>query len=423
MYGGFALKHVIVGNGPAGVVAAEVLRKRAPGDDIALIGDEPEPPYSRMAIPYLLMGNIGEAGTHLRKDAEHFAKLRIELVTDYARRIDTAAKNVDLRSGERLGYDRLLIATGVTPNLPSIPGIHLPNVLVCWTLADARKILSVVTPGAKVLQMGAGFIGCIIMEALAARGADLTIVEMGNRMVPRMMTEGAGAMIRRWCERKGIHVLTGTKVSSIAAEGARLAATLEDGTKLDCDVLICATGVRPNVAFLEGSGVACDQGVLVDHRMETNVPGVFAAGDVAQSPEFPTGQRVVNAIQPIAVDEARIAAVNMSGGSALLHGNMPMNVLDTVGLIASSFGQWAGVPREQGGASVEMRDDDAFRYIRLEFRNDVLVGATTLGFTANVGVIRGLIQGRVRLGDWKERLMENPTRLMDAYLACAYKAA
>jgi len=417
------MKHVIIGNGPAGVLAAEILRRRAPGDDITLIGDEPEPPYSRMAIPYLLMGNISEPGTHLRKDAEHFAKLRIELVTDYARRIDTAARVIDLDSGKRLAYDRLLIATGVTPNRPPIPGIHLPNVLACWTLADARKILSVATPGARVLQMGAGFIGCIIMEALAARGVDLTIVEMGNRMVPRMMTEGAGAMIRTWCERKGIRVHTGTKVTSIAADGSRLAATLENGTKLDCDVLISATGVRPNVAFLEASGIACDQGVLVDHRMETNVSGVFAAGDVAQSPEFPSGQRVVNAIQPIAVDEARIAAINMSGGSALLHGNMPMNVLDTLGLIASSFGQWAGVPPEQGGSSVEVRDDDAFRYIRLEFGNDVLIGATTLGFTANVGVIRGLIQGRVRLGPWKEQLMKNPTQLMDAYLACAHRAA
>jgi NAD(P)H-nitrite reductase large subunit len=413
------MKHVIIGNGPAGVVAAETVRRRAHGDDLTVIGDEPEPPYSRMALPYLLVGNIGEEGTYLRKDARHFANLRIELKRAHASGVDTAKREVRLDSGDVLSYDRLLIATGVTPNRLPIPGIDLPNVLPCWTLADARRILELARPGAKVVQMGAGFIGCIIMEALAARDVDLTVVEAGNRMVPRMMTEGAGAMIKAWCERKGIHVLTGAKVASIAPAGSRLKATLEDGRALDCDVLISATGVRPNIGFLEGSGIACDQGVIVDNRMQTNVQGVYAAGDVAQSPEFPSGQRVINAIQPVAVDEARIAGTNMSGGSAAMPGNLAMNVLDTLGLVASSFGQWAGVPPEQGGSSVELRDDGTFRYIRLEFKDDVLIGATTLGMMDHVG----LIQGRVKLGRWKQELMENPTRLMDAYLASAHRAA
>ncbi len=416
------MKHVIIGNGPAGVVAAETLRKRAPGDDITMIGDEPEPPYSRMAIPYLLIGRIDESGTYLRKNASHFTSLGIDVKTCRATGVDTKKSEVQLDSGGPLRYDRLMIATGVSANTPRIAGIDLPNVLACWSLADARNILAVAKPGAKVLQMGAGFIGCIIMEALAARGVDLTVVEMGNRMVPRMMTEGAGSMIKAWCERKGIRVLTGTRVASIAPHGVRLEAALDDGNVVDCDLVISATGVRPNIAFLEGSGIACDQGVLVNAKMETNVAGVYAAGDVAQSPEFPSGQRVINAIQPVAVDEARIAAMNMTGASSSIPGNLPMNVLDTLGLVASSFGQWAGVSREDGGASVEMRDDDKFRYIRLEFRDDLLIGATTLGLTENVGVIRGLIQGRVKLGAWKQRLLDNPTRLMDAYLACAQRA-
>ena len=129
------MKHVIIGNGPAGVVAAETLRKRAPGDTVTLIGDEPEPPYSRMAIPYLLMGNIDEAGTYLRKDANHFATLGIELKSGRVSAVDTVKRELRLEIGEPLTYDRLLIATGVTPNRPPIPGIDLPNVLGCWTLA------------------------------------------------------------------------------------------------------------------------------------------------------------------------------------------------------------------------------------------------------------------------------------------------
>ena len=249
------MKHVIIGNGPAGVVAAETLRKRAPGDAVILIGDEPEPPYSRMAIPYLLMGNIDESGTYLRKDANHFATLGIELKSGRVSDVDTAKREVRLDSGEVLTYDRLLIATGVTPNRPPIPGIDSPNVLACWTLADARKILAVAKSGTRVLQMGAGFIGCIIMEALAARGVDLTVVEMGNRMVPRMMTEGAGSMIKTWCEGKGIHVLTDTKVVSIEQDHGHLAATLDNGTVLECDLIVSATGVAPTSAFSEAAAL------------------------------------------------------------------------------------------------------------------------------------------------------------------------
>ena len=418
------MRHLIIGNGPAGVIAAETLRKAAPADKITLLGDEPEPPYSRMAIPYLLMGRVEESGTYLRKAAGHFERLDIALETGRARSVDPVRREVALETGRPLAFDRLLVASGARPNRPPIPGGDLPNVLPCWTLADARRILAIARPGARVVQMGAGFIGCIIMESLVARGVELTVVEMGNRMVPRMMTEGAGALIRRWCEAKGVRVFTGTRVESIEPiAGNRLRATLERGEAIECDLVISATGVTPNKEFLEGSGIACGEGVLVDRGMRTNVDGVFAAGDVSQSPEFGSGRQVVNAIQPVAAEEARIAALNMAGRTITTPGMLAMNVLDTMGLIASSFGQWMGVPAEEGGASVEVRDDNAFRYLRLEFQEDRLVGATSLGLTEHVGVLRGLIQGRVRLGAWKERLVADPLRIMDAYLASAQKAA
>ncbi|MFZ5510557.1 MAG: NAD(P)/FAD-dependent oxidoreductase, partial [Pseudomonadota bacterium] len=182
------MKHVIIGNGPAGVVAAETLRKVSPDASIALVGDEPEPPYSRMALPYYLVGQIGEEGTYLRKDAAHFERQRINLLRGRAQSVDTRARAVKLDNGTTLTYDRLLVATGSHPIRPPIPGIDLPQVHTCWTLEDARHIARLAQPGARVLQLGAGFIGCIILEALASRGVQLTVVEMGDRMVPRMMT-------------------------------------------------------------------------------------------------------------------------------------------------------------------------------------------------------------------------------------------
>lgn len=413
-----SMRHVIIGNGPAGVVAAETLRRTDPGAEIVLLGDEPEPPYSRMAIPYLLMGNIGEEGTYLRKSAGHFRDLGVELVTARAQAVDTQAKRVRIGGETTIEYDRLLIATGSYPVKPPIHGIDLPNVQTCWTMQDARHIIDRAQPGARVLQIGAGFIGCIIMEALATRGVALTVVEMGDRMVPRMMTPGAGAMIRAWCESKGVRVFTDARVERIAPAAAAgvVAVKLSTGDEVLADLVICAAGVRPAIAFLEGSGIATDVGVAVDARLQTNVPGVYAAGDVAEAVDFNTGKRVLYAIQPHAVEQGRVAALNMAGRDAAFSGSLAMNVLDTLGLVSSSFGQWWGEP---GGESVEAVDAGNYRYLSLQFKDDVLIGATSIGLTEHVGVLRGLIQGRRHLGSWKDDLLRDPTRIMEAYLSRA----
>ena len=407
-------RHVIIGNGPAGVVAAETLRHADSQAEITLIGDEVEPPYSRMAIPYLLMGDISEAGTYLRKDADHFERLRIRLVHGRVEGIDPGAHSLSLADGRILPYDRLLIATGSHPVSPPIPGIDSPLVLACWTLADARAIAARIAPGVRVLQMGAGFIGCIIMESLAARGPHLTVVEMGDRMVPRMLDEVAGTLIRRWCQGKGVRVLTGRRVVAIAPVGQALEVRLDDGETLQVDALINATGVKPNIAFLEGSGMAINTGVLVDESMQTSIAGIYAAGDVAEALEFGTGRRVVNAIQPDAVEQARTAALNMAGRQAALPGTFVFNVLDTLGLISASFGQWQGFA---GCETAQLLDEAEYRYLRLVFSGDQLVGANSIGHTEHIGVLRGLIQGRVRLGAWKARLLANPLQISEAYLA------
>jgi NAD(P)H-nitrite reductase large subunit len=416
-------KHVILGAGPAGVIAAETIRKHAPKDDIVIVGDEPEAPYSRMAIPYLLIGKVGEEGTHLRHGAGHFEKLGIVLKRGLrAVAVDVAARTVGLDDGSTLRYDRLLIATGSSPASPPIPGIHAAGVHPCWTLQDARAIALLATQGARVLQMGAGFIGCIIMEALAARGVKLTVVEMGDRMVPRMMGPTAGGMIKDWCEKQGVRVFTGTRVEAIETH-APLRVRLSNGQQLECDLVISATGVKPNMGFLEHSGVRCLLGVLTDEHMQTNVPGVYAAGDCAEAFDKVSGKTIVSAIQPNAAEQARVAALNMVGQRAELRGVTQINVLDTLGLISTSFGDWQGVP---GGEHVELTDrvgGGGGRHLSLQFDGDRLVGCNSIGWTEHVGAMRGLVEGQVRLGAWKQRLIDDPTQLMPAYLASAQAQA
>jgi NADPH-dependent 2,4-dienoyl-CoA reductase/sulfur reductase-like enzyme len=419
----WSLQHLILGNGPAGVLATETIRRHRRLDRIVLVGDEAEPPYSRMAIPYLLTGSIGETGTYLRHDPEHFRNLNIELIQGRASAVDTAAKTIRLANGRSLPYDRLLLATGSRPIRPPIPGINLPQVLSCWTLEDARSIASALKPDARILQMGAGFIGCIIMEALAARGT-LTVVEMGDRVVPRMMTPAASAMIERWCRSKGVEILTSTRVKAIegASSSGPLKVSLDDSER-EFDVVICATGVKPTIDYLAGSNIAIgpEGGIVVDLSMRTNAADVFAAGDCTEAADFSTGAHFVNAIQPDAADQALIAALNMAGQCTSWQGAFRMNVLATFGLISSSFGQWWG---SKGGDHVEVTDEAGFRYLRLEFDDSYLIGATSVGLTEHVGVLRGLIQTRTKLTpQWKANLLRDPHKFVDAYLACAQAAA
>ncbi|MEE8501043.1 MAG: FAD-dependent oxidoreductase [Kiloniellales bacterium] len=414
------MDYLILGAGPAGVLAAESLRAADPSGAIVLIGDEPEPPYSRMAIPYLLIEDIGEEGTYLRHGEGHYANLRIEVRRDRASGVDTGARRVALEGGESLAYDRLLIATGSRAAMPPIPGIDLPGVETCWTLEDARRIAAHMKPGARVVLMGAGFIGCIVLQALAARGLEVTVVEMAERMLPRMMDETGGEMIARWCESRGVRVRTGTRVTGIEPAAGGLRLDLAGGATLEAELVICATGVTPNTGFLDGSGVALEDGVLVDEHLQTNIDGVYAAGDVAQGPDFSTGERAIHAIQPTAAEHGRIAALNMAGQPTRYRGSLAMNVLNTLGLVSSSFGLWMGV---DGGARALATDGAGFKYLRLEFDEDVIVGALALGLTQHVGVIRGLIQTRTPLGPWKQRLMDDPHGVMEAYLECAQGGA
>ena len=410
------LKHVIIGAGPAGVVAAETLRRVAPESEITVFGEEVEPPYSRMALPYLLAGHVGESGTHLRHGDAHFEKLGIEVRRAPVIRVDTAPGRVVLGFQHEHGYDRLLIATGARPIRPRIPGMRSEGVEDCWTLEDARRILARAKPGSRVVLMGAGFIGCIVLEALAARGVDLVVVEMADRMLPRMMDETGGAMIARWCESKGVAVRTGTRVTEIVRSNGGIELATEAGDPIEADLVVCATGVSPNIDFLRNAaGIECDTGVLVDHRLRTSVRDIYAAGDVAQGPDFSTGRREVHAIQPTAVEHGRIAALNMAGIDTPFRGSLSMNVLNTLGLVSSSFGLWMGA---DGGERAVAADEARSRYLRLEFEEDRLVGALALGLTQHVGVLRGLIQTRVRLGSWLPKLRDDPTLVMNAYLEC-----
>ena len=406
------MKYVIIGAGPAGVRAAETLREVDSGASITLVSGEPGEPYARMAIPYILTGRITEEGAQQRKTAGHFESLGIRYLNNKAMQVHAGADGggVDLDDGSRLEYDRLLVATGSSPTLPPISGTDLDGVVTCWTLEDARAIAAKLKPGAKVVMVGAGFVAGVCMKSLVESGVQLSVIAgRAGQILRSMMTPVGSRMLQRWLENKGVNVITKGRVERIDP-GPRL---VMDTQVLDADLIILATGVRSNVAFLEGTGAEIDQGVVINDRMQTTVPHVYAAGDVAQGRDFSTGEWVVHALQPTATEHGRIAALNMAGKDVPYRGSLSMNVLDTVGLISQTFGLWQGV---KGGETVESVNEESFLYTRLCFDGDILVGAITIGQDRNVGAIRGLIQTRRTLGAWKDKLLQDPQLVMDAFV-------
>lgn len=415
------MKHVIIGNGPAGVAAAETIRARAAHDDILLVGAEAAP-YARMAIPSLLIGAVGDSGLRLRPNPNHFNALRIGQKTGLVRRVDSDFRTVTTDDGSCVGFDTLLIATGARSMMPVIPGIRSAGVHACWTLDDARRIMRLAAPGARVVLAGAGLIGSVVMGALAARGVRLTVVEKNESMVPGMLCKGAGDMLRQWCEHRGIAVRTSAGVDRILScqphrsHAVSLIACLSTGEQLGADLIVTTTGARPNVRFLRNSGIRCRYGVLADATMQTNVPGIYAAGDCAEVPDADTGEHVITSDQQNAVEGARCAALNMAGGRAVYRGARPLDAVESLGLSLASLGRLKGL---RGGEWTEARDDERCRYLRLEFQRDVLVGANAVGLPAYTPVLRELIGRRVPLGAWKDRLLKNPALIREAYRACA----
>jgi NAD(P)H-nitrite reductase large subunit len=410
------MKYVIAGTGPAGVVCAETLRQASPDADIVLIGDEPGAPYGRMAIPYFLVGDIDEAGTYLRKSKDHFEGLKIEIRQDRVTGISVENREIMLDGRDAETFDKLLISTGASPVRPPVEGLDLPGVHHCWTMEDARNIIARAGEGSSVVLVGAGFIACIILESLIRRGVALTVIEREPRMVSHMMDDTAGEMLKLWCEAKGVTIKTATEVRKVE-DGAKgkLNVHLSNGEQVAAALVVVAAGTRPNIGFLEGSGITVEDGILVNEFLQTSADNIYAAGDCAQGPDW-SGGWAVHGIQTTAAEHSRIAGLNMAGGKVPYKGSLSMNVLDTAGLVSTSFGRWQGV---DGGDFAQSLVEKESRYIRLAFEDDRVIGALTLGRTDHVGVLRGLIQTPVHLGEWKDKLMADPNQIMEAYLARA----
>lgn len=409
-------RHVIIGGGPAGINAIETIRQLDAGAQVTLISDEPA--YARMALPYFLAKEIPQAQLETGAD-DYFNRLRVERrIGHRVTRVDGKGRAVHLDSGDVVGFDTLLLATGSSPTQPPIPGADGKHVHNLWTLADALAVMeSAKAKRPSAVLVGAGFIGLIILNALHKLGWKLAVVELEGQILPRMLDRRGAEAAEAWLRARGVDVYTGCSVRAIEG-GRKKTVSLSDGQTLSANLVILSTGIRPNVGFLNGSGIHVDQGVVVDAQMHTNVAGIFAAGDVAQGPNRLGGPPVIHAIQPTAVDHGRVAGANMVGQRRSYAGSLVMNILDVANLHCTSFGRW------QDTADTTLVWNAARPvYRKLVWDGTRLVGGIILGpiedttMLTDVGMLKGLIQTQVDLAEWKLYLQERPWDLRRVYVA------
>ncbi len=411
-------RHVIVGGGTAGWNAIATLRELDGGDsEIVLVADET--PYSRMVLPYYLARDIAESHVYIATPRK-LAALNVEArLGARAVGIDAAANRLILEGGAEVEYDNLLLATGSSPVKAPVPGADGEGVHSFWTLPQARAVAAGAGAGARVAMIGAGFIAFTILNALVSRGVRLTVVELESRILPRMIDDAGAAIVQDWLVRRGVEVRTSAEVASIEdREGAKLL-RFRDGPDLEADMVIMATGIRPNVDWAAGAGLATNQGILVDAHCRTSVENIYAAGDIAEGPDAVTGERAVHAIEPTAMQHGRVAAANMAGRQTAYKGSLLMNIVDVLDLEVASFGHWDDAEAEVFEASLPGRP----AYRKLLFRGGRMTGAIILGKTReiwttnDVGMLKGLVYTGADLSAWKERLRKNPFDVKPAFLA------
>ena len=409
-------RHLIIGGGPAAINAIETIRDFDGGSSaITTVCDEPA--YARMVLPYYLANKIPRAHVFTGDDA-YFTRLKVDRVSGRIAKLDPQAKTVTLQDGQSLPFDDLLIATGSSAVVPPIPGANLPGVFPLWTLAHTDAVLQSVSGLAQpeVVFVGAGFIGFIVLNAMHKRGWKLHVVEMAPHVLPRMLDADAASLVEGWLRKQNVGVHTNTTVQKIEEAGGRKRVTMANGSTIDADLVIVATGIKPNIGFV--SGLAVDQGILVNERMQSSVPFIYAAGDVAQGPDLLGDKPAVHAIQPTAVDHGRIAGANMAGQDIRYPGSLLMNILDVCGLQCASFGRW-----NENAEAMTIRNAERPIYRRLLWTGDEITGAvfvgpaTDLGMLNDVGMVKGIMQTRTKLGAWKDFLRDNPFDIRRPYIA------
>ncbi len=379
---------VVVGGGMAACRLVEELVGLAPDRyDIALVGKEPHPPYNRVLLSSLLAGDAA-AGDLALRPLSWYAEHGVEVMCGHtAVAIDAAACRVELGDGQRLAYDRLVLATGSNAIRLPIPGARLPGVAAFRDLADADLLRGAATRGNAVV-IGGGLLGIEAACGLARRGPAVTLVHLMPRLMERQLDAPAAAVLNSALARQGIAVMLEAETAAIEGEGRAERVILKDGRAFPADLVVMTAGVRPETALARAAGLAVGRGILVDDGLGTSCTTIFAIGECAEHRGTCYGL-----VEPVH-EQARVLALRLAGQEARYEGSLPATSLKVSGIPLFSIGDFEG----SGADTLVLEDGEAGVYRKLVLREDRLCGAVLIGDTSDALWYRELVRRRAPLG-------------------------
>lgn len=388
---------IIIGAGPAGVSVAETVRAYNSQMELVVFSAEPYPPYSPPAmVEHFLSGSQ----VHFWRGTDWAERHRVEYHPGVKiHHIDPRTHRVYLEDESSLEYTQLVIATGSRLYAP-LEGVDLPGVYNFKSLSAAEALMQKVRSGeAKTaVIVGAGFIGMEIALLLRALGVAVTQVEMLDQVMPAMLDRESAATALQIMRQRGIDVRLNTKARAFIGDKQVRGVELESGEILQADIFIAATGVQPNLELLEGSGIACRWGITVDDHLCTNIPDVYAAGDVVEVPDRLTGETYVHAIFPNAVEQGRVVGLNLLGFDIAYEGADRMNSLKHLGLPIIAVGL------KEGDEILRTRWNGGMRTLYL--KDNCLVGFQLVGDIRAAGVLHSLLNTRQDVRPLKDYLLQ-----------------
>jgi NAD(P)H-nitrite reductase large subunit len=396
-------KHLIIGAGSAALAAAREIRRVSKNDEIKLVTREDVPPYCVAVLPYLISGRMHESDLWLLDD-DQVRELQLSLVRGKeVTTVNPDKKQITYAGGEQESYDTLLIASGSHPLKPDIKGLDEVGFLPFHTLADLRRLQGQLHGKKDIAIYGGGLVAIELAIALREAGYRVKLI-VRSRILRRYFDPQAATIIRDILARNGIEIYEGCTIEELKEDKTIVEVALSNATTLTTEAVALCLGVQPSISFLGDTGIACNDGVLVDRGMRTNRADVYAAGDAAEAPDFFTGTRGLSPILPSAIGQGKIAGRNMAGEEVAYEGWIPMNVLHFFGQRAVSVGIM-----ENGDTQVlQATDEKGKGFKKLVFQGDSLTGASFLNVDVFPGIFHYLISNNVNIGPHAELLFEKP---------------
>lgn len=430
-------RYVIIGNGAAGITAAEELRRRDARASITIATDDRFAMYSRPGLAYILTDEVSAEQAIARKP-EWYERHRIQLVYSRAERIDYEARQVRLANGQNLPYDALLIAVGALAVAAPFPGGDLDGVVYLDNMDNTLDIIRRAKTAPAAVVVGGGITALEMAEGLAHHRVETHYLVRKNNLWSALLNDAESQLVEKQIHHHGVHIHYGREIAEmLGANGRVTGVKTNQGEVIACQIVGVAIGVKPNLALAKDTPLKIERGILTNEYLETNIPGVFAAGDCAQIYDVWSGQSCVDSLWPTAVASGRTAAANMTGAKQPYHKGVPFNAALLFGLHLTAIGQVAAAGRsgddaeelqfisrgssevwsaKPGNGYTSAWADDGASSQRLVVRDNAIVGALLLGNQRLADPLRDLIDRRVDISSVKSRLLAGGNILSDAVM-------